>query len=153
MSDEQQEKYQEILTRYQKISIQHVTNTANILLTITIGVIAFAVNVLVNSQTRMAGMARVLFEASLVLLFFSSFAGIALMFVRLEYFRRLATGARIARDLPAGVTQEAARSLKTTANALNTATQILIYAQPLLFIVGFLSLALSVYIVNRFKLA
>jgi hypothetical protein len=149
--NEEQKKYQEILTRFQNINVQHVTNTINILLTLTVGLTAFAVNILVTSQAPIERCAKIWLALCLVFLFLAAFTGIALMFTRLEDFRRSARAAKILLDEPDFPVSEA-RSLRIGADRINQATQILIYVQPSLFLLGFVCLTVSVFITHGSKL-
>jgi uncharacterized membrane protein YdbT with pleckstrin-like domain len=156
MNDEPRD-YNGLIKHFQAINAANVTNTVNVLLTLSVGVIAFAVNILVNSKGPVNAYAGDWLIASFVSLFLDAFIGITILFTRLEDYRRTIQSAVISRDNPGLVNDEklikTARTLKKTANLLNRATNILLYVQPALFLVGFMCLAISVFITNGGKLS
>jgi hypothetical protein len=118
----------------------------NILLGLSVGVTAFAVNILVTSKA-LDPLASKWLIASLFGLFGATLSGIAILFTRLENYRRTIRGATMMRNNPGVVTDETvikeARDLKKTADRLNRATNILMYVQPALFLLGFIFLSVS----------
>jgi hypothetical protein len=144
------------IKHFQNINAGNVTNMVNILLTLSVGVVAFAVNILVNSKGHLDCSASVWMIVSFVFLFADALVGITILFTRLEDYRRTIDAAKMMRDHPEPVTDERlikkAIALKKTADRLNRATNILIYVQPALFLVGFGCLAVSVFITHGAKL-
>jgi hypothetical protein len=148
--------HEQQIRHFQAINAANVTNMVNILLTLSVGVIAFAVNILIASTQPLERAAGVWMISSFVILFMAAFVGIAILFTRMEDYRRTINGAKMMRDHPRLVTDPAviktARGIRKTAERLNRATNILIYVQPGLFIVGFICLAVSVFITHGAKL-
>lgn len=156
MDDTKPFDHEQQIRHFQGINAANVTNMVNILLALSVGVIAFAVNILVTSTQPLERWAGIWMIASFVILFLAAFAGIAILFTRMEDYRRTIDGAKMMRDHPGLVTDEAViqtvRVLKKTANRLNRAANILIYVQPGLFIIGFVCLAVSVFLTHGAKL-
>jgi hypothetical protein len=147
--------YAQLLRHFQSLNASNVTNTVNMLLTLTVGVAAFGVNILINAKGPLGNGAVACLISSFVLLFGAALTGIAVLFTRIEDYRRTIQGVVMGMDNPGEVTEQLVRqatSLKRTADRLNKATNILLYVQPSLFILGFLSLAISVIITNGAKL-
>ena len=119
-------------------------------------VIAFAVNILVNSREPLSAGAKSWMISSFVLLFGAAGVGIGILFTRLEDYRQTINATKLMRDNPGVVTDEAlierAVKLRRTADRLNRATNWLIYIQPALFISGFICLAVSVFTMHGKKL-
>jgi len=147
--------YAQLVRHFQSINASNVTNTVNMLLTLTVGVAAFAVNVLINAKGPLGPLATVCLISSFLLLFGAALAGIATLFTRIEDYRRTIKGVVMMKDYPGEVTEQIAHqaiSLKAGADRLNRATNILLYVQPSLFILGFVSLTISVFVTNGAKL-
>jgi hypothetical protein len=123
--------FEGLIKHFQNINAANVTNMVNILLGLTVGVTAFAVNILVNSRAPLSAGAKGWMISSFVLLFGAAGVGIAILFTRLEDYRRTIDGTKLMRDNPGVVTDEAlierAVKLKRTADRLNRATNKLIY--------------------------
>jgi hypothetical protein len=155
MDDTKPPDHEQHIRHFQAINAANVTNMVNILLTLSVGVIAFAVNILVASSQPLEHAAGIWMIFSFLMLFMAAFVGIAILFTRLEDFRRTIDGAKMMRDHQGLVTDRAtikrATLLKKSADRLNRATNILIYVQPGLFI-GFSCLAVSVLITHGAKL-
>src|SRR5580692_6474744 len=156
MDDTKPFDHEQQIRHFQSINASNVTNMVNMLLTLSVGAIAFAVNILVTSTKPLERGAGIWMISSFVILFIAAFVGIAILFTRMEDYRRTIDGAKMMRDHPGLVTDETviktARVLKKTADRLNKATNILIYLQPGLFIIGFVCLAVSVFITHGAKL-
>jgi hypothetical protein len=134
----------------------NVTNMVNILLTLSVGVTAFAVNILVNAKDHLSAGASAWLIASFVFLFLDALVGVAILFTRMENTRCTIRGAALMRDHPGFLTDEAiiktVMTLKTREGRLNLATNRLLYVQPALFFTGFICLAISVFITHGSKL-
>ena len=155
MNDQKETDHEQEKRHFQSINAANVTNTVSTLLTLAVGVAAFAVNILVNSQGPLDHCAGKWLVASLGLLLLSAFVGIIIFFIRIEDYKRTIEGIVMQRNHPGEVSLEvarAARSLKKTADVLNASTRILLYLQPVFFMLGFLCLAVSVLIANWAKL-
>ena len=147
--------YAQLLRHYQSINASNVTNTVNVLLTLTVGVAAFAVNILINAKGPLGSSATTCLISSLALLFCAALTGIATLFTRIEDYRRTIQGVVMMRDNPGEVAGQLARqavALRRTADRLNRATNMLLYVQPSLFIMGFINLTISVLVTNGAKL-
>jgi hypothetical protein len=148
--------HEQRLRHFQSINASNVTNTVNVLLTLTVGVAAFAVNILINAKGPLGLNAAMWLISSFVLLFGAALTGVTILFTRIEDYRRTIQAVVMARDNPGVVAdqrlQQQADSIKKSADQLNRATNVLVYVQPSLFILGFVSLTISVLITNGAKL-
>lgn len=154
MNDEKVD-YAQLLRHFQSINAYNVTNTVNMLLTLTVGVAAFAVGILINAKGSLGTCAATCLIWGFVFLFGAALTGIAALFTRIEDYRRTIQGVVMIRDYPGEASEQVTRqaiSLKRTADRLNRVTNILLYIQPSLFILGFISLTISVLITNGAKL-
>jgi len=128
----------------------------NILLTLTVGVIAFAVNILISSKDPFTPAAREWMISSFVVLFLAAITGLVILFTRLEDYRRTIQAARLMQHHPEEVTNQEvllqASRIKRIADCLNRTTNILLYVQPTLFLTGFGCMTVSVFIVHGHKL-
>ena len=135
--------------------VRNVTNTVNMFLTLTVGVAAFAVNILINARGPLGTCSAAYLISGFVLLIGAAMTGIAALFTRIEDYRATIEGVVMMQNNPGEVTEQAVRqaiSLKQKADRLNKATNILLYVQPSLFILGFISLTISVLITHGPKL-
>ena len=122
MNDQKETDHEQEKRHFQSINAANVTNTVSTLLTLAVGVAAFAVNILVNSQGPLDHCAGKWLVASLGLLLLSAFVGIIIFFIRIEDYKRTIEGIVMQRNHPGEVSLEvarAARSLKKTADVLN----------------------------------
>jgi hypothetical protein len=156
MADDKQPDYEQQIRHFQGINASNVTNMVNVFLTLAVGVIAFAVNILVTAKDPLQYWAGIWMVSSFVVLFVDTFVGITILFTRMEDYRRTIVGVGMMRDHTGLVTDPAlikkAVTLKKHANRLNKATNILLYVQPVLFIIGFVCLAVSVFLTHGAKL-
>lgn len=157
MSADSTPDYEAQIKHFQAINAANVTNIVNVLLTLSVGVIAFAVNILVNSKEPLDRRAGIWMISSFVFLFIAAFVGIAILFTRLEDYGRTIRGIVMMRDHRGPVIDEElaeqAIELNKAADRLNLATRILIYVQPAMFLAGFICLAVSVFITHGAKLS
>lgn len=158
MSEEQAETkdYPQLLRHFQSINASNVTNAANIILTLTVGVTAFAVNILVTARGPLGACAAGCLIASFALLFGAALTGVLALFSRIEDYRITIRAIVLERDNPGEITDQQlllqASAIKRKADRINKATNILIYIQPSLFLLGFICLAISVLITHRANL-
>jgi hypothetical protein len=151
---EDQQHFDQLVRHFQGINAANLTNIINTILALSVAVTAFGVNMLINAQKPLNRLPSCWFIASLFFLFLADIVGISILFTRLEDYRRTIMGAALQRDNPPE-TEELKRKvikLVTQANRLNKATNILAYAQPGLFIAGFLCLGISVLFTHGAKL-
>ena len=127
------------LRHFQSINASNVTNTLNMLLTLTVGVAAFAVNILISAKGPLGTSAATCLISSFVSLIWCS----ANRDSNAVYAHR-----RLSKDNSScgdgegkpwrdnRVSRTASGLPKKTADRLNKATNILLYVQPSLFILG-----------------
>lgn len=117
------------IRHFQSINAANVTNMVNVFLTLAVGVIAFAVNMMVGTTKPLGWLAGHFIAAAFSILFLDTFVGIAILFTRMEDYRRTILGAVLIRDYPGLVTDEKlikkAIGIKKGSNFLNKATNIL----------------------------
>jgi hypothetical protein len=156
VSEETRKDGEQRLRHFQTINSSNVTNTINIVLTLAVGVSAFAVNILVSARGPLGTGAAVWLITSLGLLFASILTGIVAMLNRIEDFRLTIESIVLVRDNPPFVTDpkmiEVAKNLKKNADRVNATTRVLLKLQPILFGLGFIAVAISVILTNGNKL-
>jgi hypothetical protein len=147
--------HQAQIRHFQSINAGNVTNIVNILLTLSVGVTAFGVNILVNTTKPLDHVASIWLIASFVMLFGATLSGIIVLFTRLEDYRATIDGARMMRDNPGAVTDpkliEKALRVKGRGDRLNRWTNLLLYVFPVFFSTGFFCLCIAVFAIHGSK--
>jgi hypothetical protein len=145
------------IEHFQNINAGIVSTIVTTLLTLSVGLIAYAVNIVVNATGPLACVPKWWMIASLALLLGSALIAIAIMFIRLEDYRRTIQGTALAKQFQRQAISEdeattSMKNLKEQGDQLNRATNILLYVLAALFLVGCGCLAVSVFITNGSKL-
>jgi hypothetical protein len=137
--------HQQQIRHFQSINSANVTNTVNILLTLSVGLTAFGVNIIVNAKTPLESGARNWLVIGLLFLFSATLTAIAILYTRIEDYRRTIVGAKLMRDNPGLVTDrgviDRVVKVKRGADRLNRATNVLLYILPACFLIGFLCMS------------
>jgi hypothetical protein len=144
------------IEHFQNINASNVTNIVNTLLGLGVGLIAYAVNIVVNAKAPLAGDAKCWMIASCVFLSLEATVAITIMFTRLEDYRNTIKVTAMAdafpNDCPEDERLKRIDPLEKRLNRLNLTTNVLLYVLPALFIVGSACLTISIFITNASKL-
>ena len=92
--------YDQLVRHFQNINASNITNTLNFILTLAVGVLAFAVNLLVSAKDPLGAAAARWLIAGGSLLFASVICGIVAMFNRIEDYRCTILGVVMERNNP-----------------------------------------------------
>jgi hypothetical protein len=133
--------------RWQGISIQHLGQTINLLITLATGLVAYGINLVVNEHGPSNPCARISFRFAIVLLLLSVLSGICATLFRVEDFRRTAQIARTRADHP-----EDANELRSLTDLLGKGTRLWFWVQACSFLTGAAALVLSIYLSYSDKL-
>jgi hypothetical protein len=146
------------INHFQSINAGIVTTIVTTLLSLSIGLIAYATNIVVTSAKPLVGASKCWMIASLVTLLLAALSGIVTLFTRMEDYRRTIDSLAIAKAVERTfVSQEnateALAKISSVADRINLATNIPLYALVILFLAGAGCLAVSVLITNGSKLS
>jgi hypothetical protein len=89
---------QQLIRHFQGINSAIVTNTVNMLLTLSVALVAFGVNIIINAKNPLNTAARNWLVAGVILLFLSTLAAILIQYTRIEDYRRTIVGAVMIKD-------------------------------------------------------
>jgi len=148
----EQPDYLSHLRHFQSINASNLSSTINILLTLSTGVAAFGVNIVMSAKTPLGAWNSGILVAGLFLLFLSIGSGLWLLFNRIADYRMTIKGVVLMRDNPGVITDSKrisdAAAFKAKADGINKRTPILLYCQAVLFITGFVLLTATVLLTH-----
>jgi hypothetical protein len=144
--------YPSLLRHFQSINASNLSSTINILLTLSTGVAAFGVNIIMSAKAPLGAWDAGILVAGLFSLFLSISSGLWLLFNRIADYRITIEGVVLMRDNPGVITDSKlisdVEALKAKADRINKLTTILLRCQAVLFITGFLLLTATVLLTH-----
>lgn len=133
----------EAFVRWQGISLQHLGQTINLLITLSTGLLAYAVNLIVGGHVPMPYWGRWAFRIALLSLLVSIFGGVLATLTRVDDFRHTA---QIARVRAGAAMDTKLEEMRDETHALGIRTRLCYGFQKWLFMVGASTLAASICI-------
>jgi hypothetical protein len=144
--------YDKDIKHFQNINASLLTHTINVILTLSVALIAFAVNLLTTAKEPLDHYAGWWLSGGIVVLLVATFTGIYLLYNRIRDYAKTIETISLVQKSPPAITEEQKvtfDALRKRAKRINSITRLLLFwVQPSLFLLGFCCITASVFITH-----